>query len=171
VNLGAEDLLDGGWPEKLAEMLAAHRLPPHSLIIELLESSATASEIMMLGILARLRLKGIELAIDDFGTSYSGFDRLSTIPFAILKIDMRFISAMRTNSNARAIVESSIALAKRLNMKSVAEGIESETQLAMLKEMQCDYGQGYFIAHPMDFPQLLAWNKRVRSTDRLQRAV
>jgi EAL domain-containing protein (putative c-di-GMP-specific phosphodiesterase class I) len=171
VNLGAEDLLDSGLPEKLAEMLAAHRLPPHSLIIELMESSATANEIMMLGILARLRLKGIELAIDDFGTSYSGFDRLSTIPFTILKIDMRFISAMRTNSNARAIVESSIALAKRLNMKSVAEGIESETQLAMLKEMRCDYGQGYFIAHPMDFPQLLAWNKCVKSTDRLQRAV
>ena len=88
----------------------------------------------------------------------SGLDRLSTIPFTILKIDMRFISAMMTNSNARTIVESSIALAKRLNMKTVAEGIENEAQLALLKEMRCDYGQGYFIAPPMDFQELLHWN-------------
>ena len=69
VNLGAEDLLDAGLPERLADMIAAQKLPPHSLTIELTESSATANETVMLGVLARLRLKGIELAIDDFGTS------------------------------------------------------------------------------------------------------
>jgi EAL domain-containing protein (putative c-di-GMP-specific phosphodiesterase class I) len=109
--------------------------------------------------LARLRLKGSDLAIDDFGTSYSGLDRLSTIPFTSLKIDMRFITDMMTNKNARMIVESSIALAKRLKMKTVAEGIETEAQLALLKDMRCDFGQGYLFAPPMQFQKLLCWNQ------------
>jgi EAL domain-containing protein (putative c-di-GMP-specific phosphodiesterase class I)/AmiR/NasT family two-component response regulator len=159
VNLGVEDLLDNELPEKLAEMVSGHDLPPGSLSVELTESSATANEIMMLGTLARLRLKGIDLAIDDFGTSYSGLDRLSTIPFTSLKIDMRFITDMMTNKNARMIVESSIALAKRLKMKTVAEGIETEAQLALLKDMRCDFGQGYLFAPPMEFQKLLIWNQ------------
>lgn len=159
VNLGVEDLLDNELPEKLAEMVSSHDLPPGSLTIELTESSTTANELMMLGTLARLRLKGIDLAIDDFGTSYSGLDRLSTIPFTSLKIDMRFITDMMTNKNARMIVESSIALAKRLKMKTVAEGIETEAQLALLKDMRCDFGQGYLFAPPMEFPKLLVWNQ------------
>jgi EAL domain-containing protein (putative c-di-GMP-specific phosphodiesterase class I) len=165
VNVGAEDLLDNDLPEKLAEMMAAHNLAPHTLTIELTESSAAANELRMLGILARLRLKGFELAIDDYGTSYSGLDRLSTIPFTVLKIDMRFISAMMTNMNARTIVESSLALARRLNMKTVAEGIETEAQLTMLKNMGCDRGQGYFFAIPMELQKLLVWSQRA-ATDR-----
>jgi EAL domain-containing protein (putative c-di-GMP-specific phosphodiesterase class I) len=161
VNLGVEDLLDNELPEKLAEMVSDHDLPQGSLTVELTESSATANEITMLGTLARLRLKGIDLAIDDFGTCYSGLDRLSTIPFTSLKIDMRFITDMMTNKNARMIVESSIALAKRLKMKTVAEGIETESQLALLKNMRCDCGQGYLFAPPMEFQKLLVWNQVV----------
>jgi len=149
--------IDLPFGRSVVTLLAAHDLAPQSLIVELTESSATANEVVMLGILARLRLKGIGLAIDDYGTSYSGLERLSTIPFTILKIDMQFISAMMSNANARAIVESSIALAKRLNMKTVAEGIENEGQLTLLKEMGCDYGQGYLIAPPMEFEKLLDW--------------
>ena len=156
VNFGAEDMLDSGLPEKLAQALAVHDLPPESLIVELTESSAVTNEIMMLGILARLRLKGIELAIDDFGTSYSGLERLSTVPFTWLKIDKRFTSEMMLNSTARTIVESSIALARRLDMKTVAEGIESEDQLHALKDMGCDLAQGYFIGMPMEFDNFLA---------------
>jgi EAL domain-containing protein (putative c-di-GMP-specific phosphodiesterase class I) len=127
--------------------------------VELTESSATSNETLMLGTLARLRLKGIELAIDDFGTSYSGLDRLSTIPFTSLKIDMRFISDMMTNKNAQTIVESSIALAKRLNMKTVTEGIETKDQFLLLRDMGCDLGQGYFIARPMAFQELVSWSQ------------
>jgi EAL domain-containing protein (putative c-di-GMP-specific phosphodiesterase class I) len=68
---------------------------------------------------------------------------------------MRFISDMMTNKNARMIVESSIALAKRLNMTTVAEGIETKDQLTILKDMGCDLGQGYFIAPPMEIQKLL----------------
>jgi EAL domain-containing protein (putative c-di-GMP-specific phosphodiesterase class I) len=159
VNLGAEDLLDNELPQKLAAMMAAHNLPSRSLTVELTESSAATNELLMLGILARLRLKGIDLAIDDFGTSYSGLDRLSNIPFTALKIDKRFISDMMTNKNARMIVESSIALARRLNLKTVAEGIETNDQFIHLKELGCDHGQGYLIARPMEFSSLLRWSE------------
>jgi EAL domain-containing protein (putative c-di-GMP-specific phosphodiesterase class I) len=114
---------------------------------------------MMLGTLARLRLKGINLAIDDYGTAYSGLDRLSVIPFTTLKIDMRFIADMMSNKNAQTIVESSIALAKRLNMTTVAEGIETDDQFTLLRDMGCDLGQGYLLARPMDFASLLSWSK------------
>jgi EAL domain-containing protein (putative c-di-GMP-specific phosphodiesterase class I) len=89
---------------------------------------------------------------------------MSTIPFTVLKIDMRFISAMMTNMNARTIVESSIALARRLNMKTVAEGIETEAQLKMLKNMECDRGQGYFFAVPLELQKLFKWNRRGASS-------
>jgi EAL domain-containing protein (putative c-di-GMP-specific phosphodiesterase class I) len=165
VNLGTEDLLDTELPERLAVMVASHDLPTGSLTVELTESSATSNETMMLGTLARLRLKGIDLAIDDYGTSYSGLDRLSTIPFTSLKIDMRFISDMMSNRNAQTIVESSIALAKRLKMTTVAEGIETKDQYALLKDMGCDLGQGYLIARPMDFQTLVGWSQATSSTE------
>jgi len=157
INLGTEDLVDDRLPERLARLVAYHELPAGSLTVELTESSATINEIAMLGILARLRLKGIDLAIDDFGTSYSSLERLSIVPFTSLKIDKQFISDMMIHKNARLIVESSIALAKRLKMKTVAEGVESEAQLHMLKQMGCDFGQGYFFARPMNFENLAAW--------------
>ena len=158
VNIGAEDLVDPKLPERLADLLATHNLPAGSLTVELTESSAITNEIGMYGILARLRLKGIELAIDDYGSAYSGLDRMSNIPFTSVKLDRRFVSAMITNQNTRTIVESSIALAKRLQMKTVAEGIETEAQLSLLKEMGCELGQGHLLGRPMGFEELVAWH-------------
>ena len=111
----------------------------------------------MLGILTRLRLKDINLAIDDFGTSYSNLERLSVVPFSFLKIDKHFISGMLTNSNARTIVKSSIALAKRLKMQVVGEGVETVEQLQALKRLGCDYAQGYQISKPMKFADAERW--------------
>jgi EAL domain-containing protein (putative c-di-GMP-specific phosphodiesterase class I) len=157
VNLRPEDLIEDQLPERLANMVAGHGLPPKSLTIELTESSAMANEITVLGILARMRLKGIELAIDDFGSAQSSLDRLIVVPFTSLKIDARFISGMMSNRNARLIVESSIALAQRLKMTVVAQGIDTAAQQADLKKMGCEFGQGALFAQPMDFEALLSW--------------
>jgi EAL domain-containing protein (putative c-di-GMP-specific phosphodiesterase class I) len=78
---------------------------------------------------------------------------------------MRFISDMMSNRNAQTIVESSIALAKRLKMTTVAEGIETKDQYALLKDMGCDLGQGYLIARPMDFQTLVGWSQATSSTE------
>lgn len=157
VNLGIEDFVDNALPEKLAALVAQHGLPAHSLTVELTESSATQNETRMLEILARLRLQEIDLAIDDFGTSYSSLERLAWIPFTSLKIDMRFISEITTNSTARIIVESAIKLAQRLKLNTVAEGIETEEQLKILNDLGCDRGQGWLFARPMEFHAALDW--------------
>ncbi len=157
LNLGIEDFVDNELPEKLAALVAQHGLPAHSLTVELTESSATQNETRMLETLARMRLKDIDLAIDDFGTSYSSLDRLAWIPFTSLKIDMRFISEITTSNTARIIVESAIKLAKRLKLTTVAEGIETEEQLKVLQDLGCDRGQGWLFARPMVFHAALDW--------------
>jgi EAL domain-containing protein (putative c-di-GMP-specific phosphodiesterase class I)/ActR/RegA family two-component response regulator len=157
LNLGMEDFVDSALPEKLAALVARHGLPAHSLTVELTESSATQNETRLLEILARIRLKDIDLAIDDFGTSYSSLERLAWIPFTSLKIDMRFISEITTSSTARIIVESAIKLAKRLNLTTVAEGIETEGQLEILKDLGCDRGQGWLFARAMEFRSAMDW--------------
>ena len=157
INLRPEDLIEDQLPERLANMVAGHGLPPKSLTVELTESSAMANEITVLGTLARMRLKGIELAIDDFGSTQSSLDRLIVVPFTSLKIDSRFISGMTANRNTRLIVESSIALAQRLKMEVVALGIETQDQQSELRKMGCDLGQGPLFARPMEFEALLNW--------------
>jgi len=157
INLGLEDFADSTLPEKLASLLAASNLPPHSLIVELTELSATLSETKILEVLARLRLKGIDLAIDDFGTSSSSLARLSVLPFTLLKLDRQFISQMISNVNARTIVQSSIKMAKRLNLTTVAAGIENEDQLRILKKLGCSWGQGLLFAPSMGYRQALDW--------------
>ncbi len=157
LNLGVEDFVDSALPEKLAGLVAQHGLPAHSLTVELTESSATQNETRLLEILARIRLKDIDLAIDDFGTSYSSLERLAWIPFTSLKIDMRFISEITTSSTARIIVESAIKLAKRLKLNTVAEGIETEDQLEILKGLGCTRGQGWLFARALEFQSAMDW--------------
>ena len=157
LNLGIEDFVDSALPEKLATLVAQHSLPAHSLTVELTESSATQNETRLLEILARIRLKDIDLAIDDFGTSYSSLERLAWIPFTSLKLDMRFISEITASSTARIIVESAIKLAKRLKLSTVAEGIETEDQLVLLKSLGCDRGQGWLFAREIDDYSVKAW--------------
>jgi EAL domain-containing protein (putative c-di-GMP-specific phosphodiesterase class I)/CheY-like chemotaxis protein len=165
LNLGMEDFVDSALPEKLAALVAQHGLPPNSLTVELTESSATQNETRLLEILARIRLKDIDLAIDDFGTSYSSMERLALIPFTSLKIDMRFISEITTSSTARIIVESAIKLAKRLKLNTVAEGIETEDQLEILKKLGCDRGQGWLFARAMEFQAAVDWVEMNGRTD------
>jgi EAL domain-containing protein (putative c-di-GMP-specific phosphodiesterase class I) len=157
INIGVEDLADRTLPERLMDLVAAHGLPSRSLIVELTESSATSNEVKMLEVLARIRLKGIDLAIDDFGTSYSSLERLSIFPFTMLKIDVRFVHEIVANPNARTIVQSSLNLARRLNLKTVAEGIENQDQLRILKNLGCAWGQGYVFAPPMEFSDAMRW--------------
>jgi EAL domain-containing protein (putative c-di-GMP-specific phosphodiesterase class I) len=103
----------------------------------------------VLTVLARLRLKGFQLAIDDFGTGYASLAQLNAIPFTELKIDRTFVRNCGQSPRLRNIVRSSIDLARRLNMRTVAEGIESREEWDFLRLAACDEGQGHYIARPM----------------------
>ena len=110
-----------------------------------------------LDILGRLSLKRFKLSIDDFGTGYSSLEKLQHIPFTELKIDRAFVRGASDDASARAILESSVLLARRLDMKVVAEGVETRQDLDLVKAVGCDYVQGYYFAKPMPGDELCDW--------------
>jgi EAL domain-containing protein (putative c-di-GMP-specific phosphodiesterase class I) len=111
----------------------------------------------LLDITTRLRLKGFLLAIDDFGTGFSSLTQLRRLPFTELKLDRTFVSGAATDGDSRSLLESSVNLAKRLQLKTVAEGIETEEEWNLLVWMGVDLGQGYYMARPMPAEKLLPW--------------
>ncbi len=100
---------------------------------------------------------GFGLSIDDYGTGYSSMQQLTRIPFSELKIDQSFVKDFSTNPALRIIVESSIDMAHKLRIKSVAEGVEKQEDWDTLKAMNCDTVQGYFIAKPMNLTSFVAF--------------
>jgi EAL domain-containing protein (putative c-di-GMP-specific phosphodiesterase class I) len=107
--------------------------------------------------LARLRMKGFGLSIDDYGTGYSSMQQLGRIPFTELKIDKSFVTDCAKNPQQRVILESSIDMARTLGLKTVAEGIETRSDWNLLKELGCSIAQGYFIAKPLPALQFIDW--------------
>lgn len=164
VNMSALDITGLMLPEQLAELLNDNELDATQLTLEITESALMGKLVTSLDILTRLRLKGIKLSIDDFGTGYSSLSQLHRIPFSELKIDRSFVCNMSEDDEARAIVKTCIMLGHELNMRVVAEGVESEQQLKLLKQMGCDLAQGYFIAKPMSGSELLLWCKTRQKT-------
>lgn len=150
VNLSLVSLGDTHLADRITQVVRAAGLDPEYLILEITETAIMADMSAALENLTRLRMRGFGLAIDDYGTGFSSLQRLGQIPFTELKIDQSFVTACGDHSASRAIVESSIGLAHRLNIKCVAEGIESQADWDGLKAMQCDVAQGYLIAKPMD---------------------
>lgn len=162
VNISALDITSLKLPEQLAELLKNNELDSRRLTLEITESALMAELVTSLDILTRLRLKGISLSIDDFGTGYSSLSQLHRVPFTELKIDRSFIKNMSQDDEARAIVKTCIMLGHELNMHVVAEGVETEVDLELLKQMGCDLAQGYYIARPMPENKLMEW---VRSSE------
>jgi EAL domain-containing protein (putative c-di-GMP-specific phosphodiesterase class I) len=105
--------------------------------------------VQMMDVLTRLRLKGFELSIDDFGTGYSSLTQLQKMPFSEIKVDRSFTTQMMHNNSCRVIVEIIIELARKLGLRSVAEGVEDEAALAALIALGCDVAQGYHLSRPM----------------------
>jgi EAL domain-containing protein (putative c-di-GMP-specific phosphodiesterase class I) len=107
--------------------------------------------------LARLRMRGFGLAIDDYGTGYSSMQQISRIAFSELKIDQTFVRGFADNEALRIMVQSSIDLAHKLRIKCTAEGVETEREWSALKTMRCDLAQGYFFAKPMNLSSLFGF--------------
>ena len=102
----------------------------------------------MMDVLTRLRVKGFKLSIDDFGTGYYSLIQLRQMPFSEVKIDLAFVMQMMRDKDCRVIVEAVIDLTRKLGLKSVAEGVESEPIWSALLELRCDIGQGYYLGCP-----------------------
>ncbi len=156
VNISPRQFAEGHLPEVIGEILRAAGLPPTMLEIEVTEGLFLHDYGDAREALDRLRATGIQIAMDDFGTGYSSLRYLRDFPFQTLKIDGSFIRDILTNPGDLTLVSSILAMARQLGLVSVAEGVETCDQLDILRERGCDMVQGYCIARPLTFDEMVA---------------
>ncbi len=150
VNLSARQLSRPQLAEELLAVIDASELPRSTVRFEITESVLAHPGGPAARTLHRLRDAGVEILIDDFGTGYSTLSYLHTIPCDQVKLDGSFVRSITVDERLRAIVARSIELAHDLGMTVVAECIETEDQALLLRDMGCNFGQGYLFARPMD---------------------
>lgn len=157
VNLSLASLSDPTLADRITETVRRQGLETRAMILEITESAAMADVGRCLENLARLRVKGFGLSIDDYGTGYSSMQQLARIPFTELKLDQSFVTNCAAHAQHRAIIESSLDMARRLKLKTVAEGVETHADWTLLRELGCAMGQGYFIAEPLSLADFSRW--------------
>lgn len=157
VNLSTLALQRTWLPDMLTEQAESYGVPPSRITLEVTESNVIDNLALSLEVLTRLRLRGFGLAIDDFGTGYASMQQLRKIPFTELKIDKSFVHSVDDDGAAAAILESSIALGKRMQLSIVAEGVETETEWDRVVALGCNVVQGWYKAKAMPEEDLIAW--------------
>jgi EAL domain-containing protein (putative c-di-GMP-specific phosphodiesterase class I)/CheY-like chemotaxis protein len=162
VNLSLASLADVHLADRVTEIVRSQGLPPRHMVLEVTESAATTELAKALENLARLRVKGFGLSIDDYGTGYSSMQQLSRIAFTELKIDRAFVANAARDESARVILASSLDMARKLNIVAVAEGVETRADWDVLGELGCELAQGYLIARPMEASAFEDWARRSR---------
>jgi diguanylate cyclase len=160
VNVSARNLLDEGFGEQVAELLAQYQVPARFLQIEVTESSVMLDPERASRILHQLHALGVRIAIDDFGAGYTSLAQLKNLPISELKIDKSFILSMQSSTADAHIVRSMINLGHSLRMKVVAEGVETADTLAALSEYNCDVAQGYHLCRPLAAEALMQWHQQ-----------
>ena len=155
VNISSVQINRPGFISMLSEILEETQLPPQYLELEITESTLVSSIMDATKLLSNLQELGVKISLDDFGTGYSSLNYLTKMPIDTLKIDKSFIDNICTNEKDAQIAESIIQLAHSLDIKVVAEGVESEDQLAVLRGKHCDIIQGFIYSPPLHPAQLL----------------
>jgi EAL domain-containing protein (putative c-di-GMP-specific phosphodiesterase class I) len=161
-NIAPRMLHDLSMPDRLADAAGEHGIDGRQLLFEITETGAMEDARNSMDILSRMRLKGFLLSIDDFGTGYSSLAQLYRMPFTELKIDRSFVKELDTDPDASVIVSVLVDMAHRLKLSVCAEGVESASAFAQLREMGCDKAQGYLFSAPAEPAVILA---RIRSPD------
>lgn len=157
VNLSVKQLADPAIADAITWQVVNQGLQPKHMILEITESAAMTDVGRVLENLTRLRIKGFGLSIDDYGTGYSSMQQLTRIPFTELKIDQSFVQHAAHQESSRMILESSLEMARKLGVVSVAEGAETQADWDLLRESGCDLAQGFYIARPMPASEFPGW--------------
>jgi EAL domain-containing protein (putative c-di-GMP-specific phosphodiesterase class I) len=158
VNLSPRQLDAGGTYQLIKSLLTEYGVSANMIEVELTETAMMSNSIDVISQVAPIRDLGIKLHLDDFGTGYSSLSRLQQIRMHVVKIDRCFTSRLGENEESNVLVNTVVLMAKALNMTVIAEGVETATQLQLLREMSCDEVQGYFISKPVpatDIPMLI----------------
>jgi diguanylate cyclase (GGDEF)-like protein len=157
VNLSVSNLQDTELPRQVELLLAHLEVPAEALTLEITENILMSDAERSRQVLDGLRAIGVRLSVDDYGTGYSSLAYLQALPVDELKLDRAFVTHMSSDPRAAAIIHSTIELSHELGMRMVAEGVEDELALSMLRDWGCDIAQGYHIARPMPADQFTAW--------------
>ena len=153
VNLSRSDLFDPTLVDRLISLVKDNRLDFKNLKLEVTESAYTGNAKHVLDVICRLRELGFEIEMDDFGSGYSSLNMLSDMPIDVLKMDMKFIRNIETNETDRRLVMLILDIARYLKVSVVAEGVETEKQLEILRAGKCDLVQGYYFSRPLPSDQ------------------
>lgn len=165
VNLSPRNLHEDDLPEVVSRLLETYGVWPDRLTLELTENAIMTNPERALAAIRDLKKSGVRLAIDDFGTGYSSLAYLRSLPVDELKIDKSFVIAMTEEGGDEVIVRSTIDLAHTLGLSVVAEGVEGEEHLQILKRLGCDVAQGYHIARPLDVEAMRKWLEEMRRVE------
>lgn len=157
VNVSPAVLQQPEFADIVIEYLQAEDMPCKHLCLEVTETTLNNNPINELTNLNRLKMQGIELALDDFGKGHASVDRLQKLPLSILKLDKSYFLDKQDSVGQYSQISSTIALARQLQTKTIAEGIESAEGLNLATEIGCDFAQGYYISKPMDAEDVLGW--------------
>ncbi len=161
VNLAARTVGDLNFPDRLSQVLREYGVPPACLCFEVTEAATVGDQDLVMDSFARLRVRGVELALDDFGVGTSSVTQLYKMPYSSIKIDQALIAEMATSQQARTVVSALVDLGHKLSLSVCAEGVETQTAFEFMDRLGCDRLQGDFISKPVTAAELeafvLAW--------------
>ena len=156
VNLSRAEILDSNLEESLKFLIAKYDLPVSAFKLEVTESAYTDDK-QMVEIVRRLRENGYEIEMDDFGAGYSSLNMISSLPIDVLKMDMGFIRNIKEDNRELRLVELILDIARYMDVPVVAEGVETEEQLELLRKANCRYVQGYYFSRPLPAQEFEHW--------------
>jgi diguanylate cyclase (GGDEF)-like protein len=156
VNLSARQVIAPGFPSQVSAILAETGLPPGALTVEVNERILAGEDELIIDRLADLHRTGVRIAIDDFGTGYASLAPLRQLPLDTIKIDPSFVAGLGHDDTLTLLTRTVVQIGRELGLRVIAEGIEQPRQLSALREMGCNYGQGFLIARPMAAPDVEA---------------
>ena len=157
VNLSVHNLHDSKLFDYINDQISLNNLHPELLTLEITESDIMAEPIRAREILKKIKASGIHLSIDDFGTGYSSLSYIKQLPVDEIKIDRSFVMGMVLEDDGDIIVKATIDLAHNLGLSIVAEGVENQTTWNRLKELNCNFAQGYYISIPLEADEFISW--------------
>lgn len=174
VNLAARTVGDLNFPDRLSQVLREYGVPPACLCFEVTEAASVGDQDLVMDSFARLRVRGVELALDDFGVGTSSLTQLYKMPYSSIKIDQALIAEMTNSQQARTVVSALVDLGHKLSLNVCAEGVETQVAFERLDRMGCDRLQGDFISKPITAAELeafvVAWGAGAGHDDSALRA-
>ena len=165
INMSNGQFLQGDVVRIIAQAIYDTGVKPQNIEIELTESMFMVNVEKNLLMLSVLVAMGVKIAIDDFGTGYSSFKRLRQLKWHYIKIDQSFIKKIDFDKQNYAIVNAMINMAKNLDIKVIAEGVETEQELAVLRKIDCDIMQGYYVSKPLPITEFITFAKNMNKVN------